>query len=89
MLASSNYKKSLIFCQGITCYDTNRIVEGIQQDDHNDNLYYIIGAYLPSDVNVDTYIQELTILEHLYTYYSSYGKVVIAWDFNDSIIDTQ
>ena len=42
----------------IPCYDTNRIV-GIQLDDHNGNLYYIVGAYLPSDGNVDTYTQEL------------------------------
>ena len=61
------YKKSLMFSvKEITCYDTNRIV-GIQLDDHKGNLYYIIGAYLPSDVNVDTYIQELNILENLYT----------------------
>ena len=83
------YKKSLMFSvKEITCYDTNRIV-GIQLDDHKGNLYYIIGAYLPSDVNVDTYIQELNILENLYTYYSSYGKVIIAGDFNGSLIDTQ
>ena len=85
------YKKSLcLLCQWnyITCYDTKRIV-GIKLDDHNGNLYYIIGAYLPSDVNVDTYIQELIILENLYTYYSTYGKLIIAGDFKGSLIDTQ
>ena len=48
------YKKSLMFSvKEITCYDTNGRIE-TQLDDHKSNVYYIIGAYLPSDVNVDT-----------------------------------
>lgn len=70
----------------VTCYNTRRII-GIKLDDHSGNTYYIIGVYLPSDSNIYTYTQELSILKILYTYSSCYGKVIIAGDFNGSLVD--
>lgn len=71
----------------VTCYDPRRII-GIKLDDHSGNTYYILGVYLPSDSNIDAYTQELSILENIYTYYSCYSKVIIAGDFDGSLVDS-
>lgn len=82
------YKKSVMFSvKEVTCYNTRGII-GIKLDDHSGNTYYKIIIYLPSDSNIDVYTQELSILENLYTYYSCYGKVIIAGDFNGSLVDS-
>lgn len=82
------YRKSLMFSvKEVTCYNTNRIT-AIQLNDSLGNIYYIFGVYLPSDSNIEMYIEELSTLENLYTYYSGYGKVIIAGDFNGSLVDS-
>lgn len=83
------YKKSLMFSVKevtLACYNTRRIT-GIKLYDNSGNTYYIIGVHLPSDSNIAVYTQELNIRENLYTYYSFYGKVLIAGDFNGSLVD--
>ena len=37
---------------------------------------------------IDSYVNELTILESLYNYYSEYGNVLIAGDINSSCISS-
>lgn len=82
------YRKSLMYSvKEVTCYNTNRIT-AIQLSDSFGNIYYIHGVYLPSDGNIEMYIDELSILENLYSYFSGYGKVIIAGDFNGSLVDS-
>lgn len=67
------YRKSLMYSvKEVTCYNTNRIT-AIQLSDSFGNIYYILGVYLPSDGNIEMYIDELSILENLYSYFSGYG----------------
>lgn len=81
-------RKSLMYSvKEVTCYmyNTNRI-KAIQLSDSFGNIYYILGVYLPSDGNIEMYIDKLSILENLYLYFSGYGKVIIAGDFNNSLV---
>lgn len=81
-------RKSLMYSvKEVTCYmyNTNRIT-AIQLSDSFGNIYYILGVYLPSDGNIEMYIDKLSILENLYLYFSGYGKVIIAGDLNNSLV---
>ena len=81
------YRKSLSFSvKEISCFDSNCVV-GIQLTDSSGNSWYIFGVYLPSDNNIEAYVQELNIFDNLYHYCSNYGNTVIAGDFNGSILD--
>lgn len=81
------YRKCLAFSiREIPCFDSNRII-GIELKTCN-GCVYILGAYLPSDNNVDNYAYELNLLENLYNHYSNYGKVIIAGDLNGSLVDS-
>lgn len=81
------YRKRLAFSiREIPCYDSNRII-GIELKTCN-GCVYILGAYLPSDNNVDNYAYEFNLIENLYNHYSNYGKVIIAGDLNGSLVDS-
>ena len=57
------YKKNLSFSiREIPCYDSNRIID-IELKTSNGSNLYILGVYLPSDSNIDSYAQELNMLE--------------------------
>ena len=82
------YRKNLSFSiREIPCYDSNRIID-IELKTSNGSNLYILGVYLPSDSNINSYAQELNMLENLYSHYLNYGKVIIAGDFNASLIET-
>lgn len=82
-------RKSLSFSiKEIPCPESNRII-GAELSDKKGGRWYIFGVYLPSDNNLDIYAQELTIVENMYHYYSSYGKFILGGDFNGSLLDQQ
>lgn len=85
--AEVGWQSCMYSVKEVTCYNTNRIT-AIQLSDSFGNIYYILGVYLPSDGNNEMYIDELSILENLYSYFSGYGKVIIAGDFNGSLVDS-
>ena len=65
---------------------SNRII-GIQLNTNKNVPVFIFGVYMPYDNNIDEFRTELDTVESLYLYYSNYGKVFIAGDFNSSLID--
>lgn len=82
-------RKSLSFSiKEMPCPESNRII-GAELSDKKGGRWYIFGVYLPSDINLDIYAQELTIVENMYHYYSPYGKVILGGDFNGSLLDQQ
>lgn len=82
-------RKSLSFSiKEIPCPESNQII-GAELSDKKGGRWYIFSVYLPSDNNLGTYAQEITIVENMYHYYSSYGKVILGGDFNGSLLDQQ
>jgi hypothetical protein len=82
------YRKNLSFpIREIPCYDSNCII-GIELKTTNGSNLYILGVYLPSNSNIDSYAQELNVLGNLYCHYLNYGKVIIEGNFNASLIET-
>ena len=71
----------------VSCLDSERVV-GIQLSDTYNNLMYILGAYMPSDNDIDSYTHTINVVESLYHHYSAYGTVVIAGDMNASCLDS-
>lgn len=67
----------------IPCPESNRII-GAELSDKKGGRWYIFGVYL-SDNNLDIYAREITIVENMYHYYSSYGKVILGGDFDGSL----
>jgi exonuclease III len=64
------YRKSVSFSvKEISCFDSNCVI-GIQLTDNGDNSWYIFGVYLPSDNNIEAYVQKINIVDNLYNYYS-------------------
>lgn len=82
-------RKSLSFSiKEIPCPESNRII-GAELSDKKGGRWYIFGVYLPSDNNLDIYARELTIVENMYHYYSSFGKVILGGDVDGSLLDQQ
>ena len=81
------YRKSLQFSVvEVPNINSTRVV-GIELKYNSGSSLFIFGAYLPSDECIDNYKAELNALDTLYTYYSEYGKVIIAGDLNGSCIN--
>lgn len=80
------YKKTLQFSIN-ELYEINsdRIV-GLELKNQTYGSLFVFGTYLPSDNVLDNYRHELNVLDELYTYYSIYGKVLIAGDLNASCL---
>ena len=82
------YKKTLQFSVvEIPDIASPRII-GVELRRKHSRPLYIFGVYLPSDSNVQSYVNELNLLEALFNNYSSYGDVIIGGDFNASCKDT-
>lgn len=81
------YKKKLQFSVD-EFLDTNsdRIV-GIELKSLTCGSVFIFGVYLPADGSIDKYRHEIHVLDDLYSYYSSYGRVILAGDFNACCIN--
>ena len=80
-------KKSLQFSvKEIDGIKSNRII-GIRVNTSSNVPLFIFGIYMPSDSNIEDYRSELDIVASLYESYSSYGRVLLAGDFNGSLLD--
>jgi exonuclease III len=79
------YKKNFQFSViEIIDIDSTRIIDA-ELKRHNRKSLFIIGVYLPSDSNIQSYCDEINLLEALYNHYSEYGDVLIGGDFNASL----
>lgn len=79
-------KKSFIFSVRDIAINSSRIV-AIECNVNTNELLYIVGAYLPPENNMEAYKDELSMLQDFYNYYSRYGHIVIAGDFNASCLE--
>jgi hypothetical protein len=72
------YKKDIQFSViEIIDIDSSCII-GAELKRHKRKSLFIFGVYmyLPSDINIQSYVDEINLLEALYNHYSEYGDVL-------------
>ncbi|XP_033758847.1 uncharacterized protein LOC117341115 [Pecten maximus] len=79
-------KKTLRYNVGQVSGVRDERIVGLKVITQTDTLY-IFGVYMQSDGDVAAYRDTLQRLEDLCTYYSEYGKIIIAGDFNARIYE--
>lgn len=65
------------------------LVIGVEVKRKHQRLLYVLGAYLPSDSNIETYQTELNLLDALFNHHCTLGDVIIGGDLNACFYDKE
>lgn len=80
------YRKDLLHTVSEIPDITSRII-GIEVKRKHQRSLYVLGTYLPSDSNIQTYQTELNLLDALFNHLCTHGDVIIGGDLNASLYD--
>lgn len=83
------YRKDLLHTVSEIPDITSSRIIGIEVKRKHQRSLYVLGAYLPSDSNIQTYQSELNLLDALFNHLCTLGDVIIGGDLNASLYDKE